>query len=244
MTELGGREKLSSPEFMHEGISLLEIETRLGELYGQRDTYWSGRESRVQYLYRAIDDLQNAIRREAGLPAYEGLCARIVSRILCIARAVDNTSVVRGLEMKYPLEGCAYCGRLPCQCLEKRDPVNLSGGSVEQNHWSLRDWQTHLTRMYGDNNARKGINYTLLRLGSEYGELISLEHSIGSMSIPEVKQEYALELADALAWTIATASLLGVDLQSAVEFRYGTGCGSCLNIPCSCPPHSFSQARV
>jgi NTP pyrophosphatase (non-canonical NTP hydrolase) len=243
MSELSGGDLPNSPErVLANNAELPEIERFFNELYGKRDSiYLPGREIRAQLLYRGIDDLQSAVRQRAWLPIYEVMCARIVSRILCIARGADDVSIGEGLARKYPLEGCAYCGQMPCVCQENRDPYRLSAPTTEQEHWSLRDWQDHLTRMYGRKNKERGINYTLLRLGSEYGELISLERAIHRYSIDEVKDKYALELADAMAWTIAPAVLLGVDLQKAVEKRYGNGCLACHQIPCICPPHSFDQ---
>lgn len=243
MSELSGGDLHKSPErSLGENAELLVMEKFFNELYGRRDSiYLPDREIRAQLLYRGIDDLQSAVRQKAWLPIYEVMCARIVSRILCIARGVDNISLTDGLSRKYPLEGCAYCGQMPCVCQENRDPYRLCTPAMEQEHWSLRDWQEHLTKMYGNKNEERGINYTLLRLGSEYGELISLERAIPRYSIDEVKDKYALELADTVAWTIASASLLGVDLQKAVEKRYGNGCLACHQMPCICPSHNFDQ---
>lgn len=239
------------PEFLanHESLSaeapLPELARAFAELYSERDNvYLPGREGRINLLYRAIDDLQTAVRREADARAYDGLCARIVSRIFCVARAVDNVSVSEGLELKYPLQGCAYCQQLPCQCQERRLEIIMQGGDHKQSQWSLGNWQEHLLNLYGAKNVERGINYTLLRLGSEYGELISLEHSIGRMSIAEAKREYSLELADCLAWTIGAANLLIVDLEAAVNQRYGRGCQNCYALPCACGPQSFSQLRT
>ncbi|MBI4033525.1 hypothetical protein HY379_00830 [Candidatus Saccharibacteria bacterium] len=243
MSELSGGDLPKGPErILGENAKLPEMERFFGDLYGRRDSiYLPDREIRAQLLYRGIDDLQSAVRQKAWLPIYEVMCARIVSRIFSIARGVDNVSLTEGLAKKYPLEGCAYCGQMPCVCQENRDPYQLSTPTTEQEQWSLRDWQEHLTKMYGEKNQQRGINYILLRLGSEYGELISLERVIPRYSIDEVKDKYSLELADTMAWTIAAASMLRVDLQKAVEKRYGNGCRACNQIPCVCPPHSFDQ---
>lgn len=245
-----GREtdRSSRPEIrLRQNASLPEMEGYFGELYGPRDSiYLPGRDIRIQLLDRGIDDLQIAVRKGAWQPIYGIMCARVVSRILCVARGADDVSVSQGLEMKYPQEGCAYCGQLPCACQEKRPDHQLGETGGEQQNWSLRQWQEHLANLYGPNNAKRGILDTLLRLTSENSELISLEHSIFSKKLPieEAKLEYSLELADATAWTMASATLLGVDVQSAVEERYGRGCLACVSYPCACTDHNFDQVRA
>lgn len=244
MPETDQPERLANPERLRADAPLPELAGRFGELYSPRDNiYLPGREGRISLLYRAIDDLQTAVRRETDWRAYEDLNARIVSRIFCIARSVDNVSVSDGLEAKYPLAGCAYCQQLPCECQERRSEIVMQAGGSEQSQWSLGQWQEHLLMLYGAKNVERGITYVLLRLGSEYGELISLERSVSQMTITEIKREYALELADALAWTIAAANLLVVDLEQAVDQRYGQGCQTCYSFPCACGPYNFSQLR-
>lgn len=235
----------TAEKLLDDKTELTEMEKYFDKLYGERDAiFLPGRELREQLLYRGISDLGKAVRKSAGQEVYETMCARVVSRVFCVARGVDYVSVADGLGRKYPIEGCSYCGEMPCTCPEDRNDSELSDLSVEQANWSLRDWQTHLTKMYGENNLNHGVQYALLRLGEEYGELLCLERTIAKLPIEEVKFEYALELGDTMAWTIAVASMLGVDLQKAVGERYGKGCSVCEQKPCMCPPHSFDQASL
>jgi len=44
----------------------------------------------------------------------------------------------------------------------------------------------------------------------------------------------AEEFADVLAWLATMANVVGVDLEKAVQSKYGTGCPRCRKIPCVC----------
>lgn len=47
-------------------------------------------------------------------------------------------------------------------------------------------------------------------------------------------EERAQEFADVLAWLATLANNAGVDLEAAVQAKYGTGCPGCRQIPCAC----------
>lgn len=235
----------AGPErLLRENASLPEVEGFLSELYTSRENiYLPDRFSRINFLYRGIDDLQNAVRKSEDRPTYELMCARIVARILCLARGADNVSVASGLEMKYPLEGCAYCGQLPCVCPENRPTYVLHEVGGVQAEWSISQWQEHLEQLYGAKNAERGINHSLLRLGGEFGELISLEEEVHGLPVPEAKARYTLELSDTMAWTMSAASRLGVDLGRAVDKFYGSGCLRCRSVPCACLAPDFHRVN-
>lgn len=42
------------------------------------------------------------------------------------------------------------------------------------------------------------------------------------------------EFADVLAWLATLANIVGVDLEQAVQAKYGAGCPGCNKIPCVC----------
>jgi NTP pyrophosphatase (non-canonical NTP hydrolase) len=46
--------------------------------------------------------------------------------------------------------------------------------------------------------------------------------------------ERAAEFADVLAWLATLANTVGVDLEAAVQAKYGTGCPGCGQVPCVC----------
>ncbi len=48
-----------------------------------------------------------------------------------------------------------------------------------------------------------------------------------TLNLQEIELEFALELADALAWTIALANFFGADMEHAILERYGNGCWRC-----------------
>jgi len=111
----------------------------------------------------------------------------------------------------------------------------------EQSTWDLRTWQDYLGHLYGGVNAAKGLDYTLSRLFAECSEVTVTEYRIPKMKIPEIYEEYSLELADVTAWTLAAANIMGVDLQSAIEDRYGRGCATCGLTQCKCNTEQFDH---
>lgn len=50
------------------------------------------------------------------------------------------------------------------------------------------------------------------------------------------RPEQAAEFADVLAWLATLANTAGVDLEAAVEHKYGHGCPRCHQVPCACAP--------
>ena len=48
------------------------------------------------------------------------------------------------------------------------------------------------------------------------------------------REELELEFADVLAWLVTLANCSGIDLDSAIERKYGSGCPKCFKIPCVC----------
>lgn len=233
-------------EIENDFSSLDKMQEHFSRLYGRRnEVYLPGRTIRIEFFHRGVSDLTDSLRKEANREVLETMFARVVSRIFCIANGINDISLGEGMQRKYPFEGCVYCHSNPCQCQEKRLNADMSWGrNTSPKQWDLRDWQNHLGSLYGEKNRQKGMDYVLNRLSSEVGELISLEHEIPSMTVDEVELEYQLELADSLAWTMAAANILGIDLQESVIKRYGKACQVCNMNPCSCGAHSFRQVRV
>lgn len=226
--------------------SLNKLQEHFIHLYGRRnDVYLPGRTVRIELFHRGVADLVDAVRKGADKDIIDNMLARNVSRIFCIAHGINNVSIGESMSKKYPSEGCSYCHSSPCKCGERRPDADLGWGSTDsQSIWSLRDWQLHLRALYGKKNKEKGLDYVLNRLSSEVGELISLEHEVPVKTMDEAESEYQLELADSLAWTIAAANILEIDLQGATTKRYGNGCKACGQNPCNCGAHNFRQVRV
>jgi NTP pyrophosphatase (non-canonical NTP hydrolase) len=94
---------------------------------------------------------------------------------------------------------------------------------------TLAQFQTRIRELFGEKDARRGVEGTFLWFTEEVGELASALRA----GTPE---ELALEFADVLAWLATLANCSGVDLEAAVQKKYGTGCPGCQNTPCGCPP--------
>ena len=82
------------------------------------------------------------------------------------------------------------------------------------------------------------------RLFKEVSELLSLSMRVqnGALALPieKIEEEFALELADALAWTIAVADCLGINLEQAVLERYESGSSKCGIDACHCTDVSMA----
>ncbi len=91
----------------------------------------------------------------------------------------------------------------------------------------LSECQRLMARIYGERDAARGAERTLLWMLSEAGEVadayIKNSKNIGP------------EFADLLAWMLSTCNVLGIDIQEEFISRYGAGCPRCRQIPCRCP---------
>ena len=75
----------------------------------------------------------------------------------------------------------------------------------------------------------RGADASFLWLIEEVGELATALRS-------GTQQEREEEFADVLAWLATLANMTAVDLEAAVEKKYGQGCPSCRSVPCGCDP--------
>ncbi len=205
---------------------------------GRTRIAWPSLIERIAFLNFSIAELQDAIRKDGDV----GIAlARVMARIFAVANYFDGLSLTRFMALKYVENGCVYCWRKPCACSERRKAPDLERVFVcnEQMEWDLKTWCLHLKTVYGEKNEERGIEYVLNRLFKEISELLLLSFSHGRRSVDlsaeDVVREFALEIVDALAWTIAVANLLDVDLQTVVLDRYEDGCWKCKNVPCKCP---------
>jgi len=89
--------------------------------------------------------------------------------------------------------------------------------------------QQRIHQMYGAKDEARGDAATFLWLTEEFGELATALRSGSS-------EELALEMADVLAWLVTLANIRGIDLEAAVQRKYGTGCPGCQAVPCVCDP--------
>jgi NTP pyrophosphatase (non-canonical NTP hydrolase) len=93
--------------------------------------------------------------------------------------------------------------------------------------FSLSQLQQVIRATYDTKDRRRGVDGTFMWLMEEVGELAgSLRGSDDS-----AKSE---EFADVLAWLATLANIAGIDLERAVEAKYGSGCPGCGKTPCEC----------
>jgi NTP pyrophosphatase (non-canonical NTP hydrolase) len=92
---------------------------------------------------------------------------------------------------------------------------------------TLTDLQTRIRTTFGARDSRRGVAGTFMWFMEEVGEL--------SAALREgTPQEQAEEFADVLAWLVTLANTAGVDLDAAIEAKYGAGCPTCRQDPCGC----------
>lgn len=91
----------------------------------------------------------------------------------------------------------------------------------------LSELQQLIRVMYSSKDEQRGVDGTFMWLMEEVGELAS--------ALREGDQEnLAMEFADVLAWLATIANVAGVDLEAAVQRKYGGGCPGCQAMVCVC----------
>ena len=237
------------PSIDRNDLSTLEKTQRhFYDIYNRRNSiHLNSLSSRIDLLDAGIGDFADSIQKGTNQEQYGQVLARIVSRIFCVANGVNNLSVEWGMRQKYPVEGCAYCLVIPCECPEIRQKVNFDFGKNKeiQKTWSITQWQKHLDNLYGKKNREKGINAVLNRLEKEKKELVKIEpmRQMGNYNNNQVEEEYALELADTMAWTMGAANILNINLLEAIKSRYGNGCKKCEEYECVCGRHTLQSEK-
>jgi NTP pyrophosphatase (non-canonical NTP hydrolase) len=93
--------------------------------------------------------------------------------------------------------------------------------------FSLAQLQDIIRSTYDAKDRRRGVEGTFMWFMEEVGELASALRS-GSAA------EKAAEFADVLAWLATLANIASVDLEAAVQAKYGGGCPGCRESPCVC----------
>lgn len=93
--------------------------------------------------------------------------------------------------------------------------------------WTLARLQQWIAKIYDAKDRQRGVSGTFMWLMEEVGELSAALRG-GD------KQQQAEEFADVLAWLATIANVAGVNLDAAVEAKYGSGCPGCHQVPCVC----------
>ena len=92
---------------------------------------------------------------------------------------------------------------------------------------TLSELQRLIRELYGAKDQRRGVEGTFMWFTEEVGELATALRS----GTPEQR---AQEFADVLAWLATLANCAGVDLDAAMQAKYGGGCPGCGRVPCRC----------
>jgi NTP pyrophosphatase (non-canonical NTP hydrolase) len=93
--------------------------------------------------------------------------------------------------------------------------------------FTLTQIQRLIENTYGVKDRRRGIEGTFMWFMEEVGELSAALRN-GSA------EEKAAEFADVLAWLATLANVVDVDLDEAMQAKYGNGCPGCRQTPCNC----------
>ena len=91
----------------------------------------------------------------------------------------------------------------------------------------LGEFQKKIEAIYGAKDQARGLEGTYLWFAEEVGELTRALRRDNQENLEE-------EFADTLAWLVTLASMRGVDMEVAVELKYGSGCSVCRRTPCLC----------
>jgi len=204
-----------------------------------------GRAERLAFLLLACADLSRCVRKEQA-HLYPIALAQIFAWFNSLAedlfRQSGGHTIAHGMLEKYPQGLCGYCHRNPCVCAQtRRDEHNPGLGSFVQERWSLEDWQDNLRLIYGQANEAGGVPRALNRLFEEVAEVGRLLHLAEdpNEALDTLTEKMSRELTDVLAWLFALASLLSIDLESAVIRLYDSGCPVCKEVSCECK--NFAQ---
>jgi NTP pyrophosphatase (non-canonical NTP hydrolase) len=92
---------------------------------------------------------------------------------------------------------------------------------------TLSGLQQLIRATFGAKDARRGVEGTFMWFLEEVGELSAALRAGGAA-------ERAAEFADVLAWLATLANVAGVDLEAAVQAKFGAGCPRCGQTPCAC----------
>ncbi len=93
--------------------------------------------------------------------------------------------------------------------------------------FTLAQLQQVIRDLYDAKDRRRGVEGTFMWFMQEVGELATALRN-GS------HEERTLEFADVLAWLATLANITGVDLEAAIQAKYGGGCPGCRRSPCVC----------
>jgi len=93
---------------------------------------------------------------------------------------------------------------------------------------TLSELQQRIRDLFGAKDDRRGVEGTFMWFMEEVGELSA------ALRDRTDQDNLALEFADVLAWLATLANIANVDLEDAIQRKYGSGCPKCKATPCVC----------
>lgn len=91
----------------------------------------------------------------------------------------------------------------------------------------VREFQELIERLYLARDSKRGLAGTHMWFCEEVGELTRALRRDDRAGLEG-------EFADVAAWLVTLASMSGIDLETALEKKYGKGCPRCGASPCAC----------
>lgn len=225
-------------------VSLSDWFNYLCDLYGPRNTlFLRDVLSRVALLSVGLKDLQDGIRKGIDGRMLGRILARVFPRIVCVHHAYQAVGLptVAIFTAKYQAGRCSYCRQAPCVCRSDQRPDSALTADQPFADYSLGQAQQELNRVYGAANRERGIDPAITHLMSEAIEVLAAVMSPPTQQATNQERLDAIagELADTLAWLLAVANLLGIDIEPVVAELYWPHCRFCQQNPCSCAEFRF-----
>lgn len=93
---------------------------------------------------------------------------------------------------------------------------------------TIQKFQKQIEAIYYERDAGRGVPLTFTWFVEEVGELAK-----EIRKQPQDSERIREEFADVFAWLATLASLLGIELEDAVQI-YADGCPKCNATPCDC----------
>jgi len=93
---------------------------------------------------------------------------------------------------------------------------------------SIKEFQNLMKQIYLQRDLERGVERTFMWLVEEVGEL-------SKSMLGNNKRQIEEEVSDVFAWLTSLCNLLDIDLETALEKKYGEVCPRCLSSPCKCP---------
>lgn len=219
-------------------MMLLSWCSLLSGTFRQRNSYFvGGPKERAAEMQKAVAEFLRHWRK--GERAQMEQClASALAWAFSLLDAFGEVPWRYALAEKFGGRLCSYCGHEQCECPDKRPAPSFFADETEIKEalgFSLRQWMDRLEKKYGHRNRSLGVQNAVGRLYEELTEVTNLIMGPDTLTPLGFSQEMKGELADLLTWVLTVAYVAEIDLEKAMEQRYGNGCPTCRGRVCACP---------